>query len=333
VNLGKNPNVAGVIVQGNSAGGYYPELNLERIADEIAVTGKPVALLTADKCGGTLGLLAKGIEVAREMVWQASKLGREPAEDARLSLGTKCGNSDATSGLAGNGVVGYVYDKLVDAGGVALFAENTEIIGAEHILAKRAVSQEVADAILASAKKMEDRGIAAGEDIRTINPVPSNYAGGISTLEEKSLGAIHKTGSRPIQGVLKYGERPARPGLHYVDNNPNPFHMFSSYAAAGCQLVMYQFGGSGFPDGVILETSRGVVAPLLCLTGNPITQRRAANSLDFSSASVLGGSETIEEAGERLYGLILETVSGAMTKVETLDHVDPFAIYYEDPIF
>jgi len=186
VNLGKNPNVAGVIVQGNSAGGYYPELNLERIADEIAVTGKPVALLTADKCGGTLGLLAKGIEVAREMVWQASKLGREPAEDARLSLGTKCGNSDATSGLAGNGVVGYVYDKLVDAGGVALFAENTEIIGAEHILAKRAVSQEVADAILASAKKMEDRGIAAGEDIRTINPVPSNYAGGISTLDRKS---------------------------------------------------------------------------------------------------------------------------------------------------
>ncbi len=332
-NLGKNPNVAAVIVQGGSAAGYYPELNLERIADEIAATGKPVTLLTADKCGGTLGLLAKGIEVAREMVWQASKLKREPVEDGCLSLGVKCGNSDATSGLVGNGVVGYAYDKLVDAGGVAMFAENTEIIGAEHVLAKRAVSPEVAEAILASAKKMEDRGRAAGEDIRTINPVPSNFAGGISTLEEKSLGAIHKAGTRPIQGVLGYGEHPSRPGLYYVDNNANTFHMFSSFAAAGSQMVLFQLGGASVAEGGILDTSRGIVSPLVWLTGNRNTWERAKNSLDFCSASVLEGTETLEEAGERFYRLILETASGAMTKVETINHTDPFAIYYEDPIF
>lgn len=333
INLGKNPNVAAVIVQGNSAGGYYPELNLERIADEIASTKKPVTLLTADKCGGTLGLLAKGIELAREMVWHASKLQREPTEDGSLSLGVKCGNSDATSGLVGNGAVGHVYDKLVAAGGVAMFAENTEIIGAEHVLAKRAVSAEVAEAILASAQKMEERGRVAGEDIRTINPVPSNFAGGISSLEEKSLGAIHKAGSHPIQGVLEYGQRPSRPGLYYVDNNANTFHMFSSFAASGSQVGLFQLGGAGVPEGGILETSRGIVSPMLWLTGNRITAQRAANSIDYCSASVLEGTETLEEAGERLYQLILETASGAMAKVETINHVDPFAIYYEDPIF
>ena len=333
VNLGKNPNVAAVIVQGNAAGGYYPELNLERIAQEISVTGKPVALLTADRYGGTLGLIAKGIEVAREMVWQASRLRREPAEDGALCLGVKCGNSDATSGLVGNGVVGYVYDKLVAAGGVAMFAENTEIIGAEHVLAQRAVSPEVAQAILASAQKMEERGRAAGEDIRTINPVPSNFAGGISSLEEKSLGAIHKAGTHPVQGVLEYGERPPRPGLYYVDNNANTFHMFSSFSAAGSQIGLFQLGGAGVPDGGILETSRGIVSPLLWLTGNRVTAQRAANSVDFCSASVLEGTETLEEAGERLYHLILEIASGGMTKVETINHADPFAIYYEDPIF
>jgi altronate dehydratase large subunit len=325
--------VAAVIVQGGSAAGYYAELNLERIADEIAATGKSVALLTADTCGGTLGLLAKGIEVAREMVWQASKLTREPVEDGLLSLGVKCGNSDATSGLVGNGVVGYVYDKLVDAGGAAMFAENTEIIGAEHVLAMRAVSPEVAEAILASARKMEERGRAAGEDIRTINPVPSNFAGGISSLEEKSLGAIHKAGTRPIQGVLGYGERPPRPGLYYVDNNANTFHMFSSFAAAGSQMVLFQLGGANVAEGGFLETSRGIVSPLVWLTGNRNTWERAKNSLDFCSAPVLEGAETMEEAGERFYQLLLETASGAMTKVETIDHVDPFAIYYEDPIF
>lgn len=333
INLGRNPNVAAVIVQGNAAGGYYPELNLERIAHEISATGKPVALLTADTCGGTLGLLAKGIEVAREMAWQASRQMREPVEDGRLSLGVKCGNSDATSGLVGNGVVGYVFDRLVAAGGVAMFAENTEIIGAEHVLARRAVSPEVARAILASAQKMEERGRVAGEDIRTINPVPSNFAGGISSLEEKSLGAIHKAGTHPVQGVLEYGERPSRPGLYYVDNNANTFHMFSSFSAAGSQIGLFQLGGAGVPEGGFLDTSRGIVSPMLWLTGNRVTAQRAANSIDFCSASVLEGTETLKEAGERLYRLILEIASGGMTKVETINHADPFAIYYEDPIF
>jgi altronate dehydratase large subunit len=118
-----------------------------------------------------------------------------------------------------------------------------------------------------------------------------------------------------------------------VDNNANTFHMFSSFAAAGSQLVLFQLGGAGVPEGGILETSRGIVSPLLWLTGNRITAERAANSIDFCSASVLGGTETLEEAGERLYHLILEVASGGMTKVETINHADPFAIYYEDPIF
>jgi len=123
-------------------------------------------------------------------------------------IAVKCGASDTTSGIAGNPVIGNLFDRIVEVGGTALFGENTEIIGAEHVLSRRGVNEEVTRRIIEVANESEERAKATGEDIRTINPIPANIAGGISTLEEKSLGAICKSGSDPIQGVLKYSERP-----------------------------------------------------------------------------------------------------------------------------
>ena len=190
IGLGSSPNVASVIVIGSRDGAQYPEFRSTRLVEEIARSGKRVELLDVAKEGGTLQALGQGIRLARDMVHQASQLRRQPFDLSHLTLAVKCGASDTTSGIAGNPVIGNLFDRIVEAGGTALFGENTEIIGAEHVLSKRGVNQEVSRRIFEVADEAEERAKATGEDIRTINPIPANIAGGISTLEEKSLGAI-----------------------------------------------------------------------------------------------------------------------------------------------
>ena len=347
IGLGRNPNVAAVIMLGSKTAAQYDELHAVRIADEIAQSGKRVEF-PDNQAGGTLNGIAAGIKLAREMVHEASKIRREPFDLSQLTVGTKCGASDTTSGLAGNPVIGSLYDRLVAAGGTAMLGENTEIIGAEHVLSKRGINPDVSRQILAVADESEERAKATGEDIRTINPVPANIAGGISTLEEKSLGAIAKSGTAPIQGVLKYGERPPGKGLYFVDNNPG-MGIFTGYAAAGAQLLMFQFGGGGVGDpadtaergasgktddgGALLSTSPGIISPMLWATANPNTLAMAGNSIDFFSGPVLLGQETTDEAAERLLQLIVDIASGTFTKVETIKHADPTQFYFKDPIF
>jgi altronate dehydratase large subunit len=230
-------------------------------------------------------------------------------------------------------VIGDLFDRIVAAGGTAFFGENTEIIGAEHILAKRGVSAEVSKQILQVADETESRAKAGGEDIRTINPVPANIAGGISTLEEKSLGAIHKSGSAPIQGVLQYAERPSGRGLYFVDNWMSVSSIFAGYAASGAQLCVFQLGGGGWPGNDLLRTSTAVVAPLMWTTANPKTLAMASSSIDFYAGTVIEGSDTIEDAGGKLLETVLDVASGTMTRVETIRHTDPTQIYLRDSPF
>jgi len=333
IGLGSNPNVASVIVTGSSTGAQYPEFRFTRVAEEIAKSGKRVEILDIAKEEGTLQALGQGIRLARDMVHQASQLRRQPFDLSHLMIAVKCGASDTTSGMAGNPVIGNLFDRVVEAGGTALFGENTEIIGAEHVLSKRGVNEEVSRRILEVADEAEERAKATGEDIRTINPIPANIAGGISTLEEKSLGAICKSGSTPIQGVLKYSERSGGKGLYFFDNNPG-MGIFTGYAASGAQLLLFQLGGGGFGGNeILLSTSPGVVAPLLWATANPKTLAMAQSSIDFYSGTVLEGKDTIEEAGQKLLQLVLNIASGTFTKVETIKHVDPTQLYFKDPIF
>ena len=333
IGLGSSPNVASVIVTGSSTGAQYPEYSLARITEEIARSGKRVETLDIAKEGGTLQSLEQGIRLARDMVHQASRLRRQPFDLSHLMIAVKCGASDTTSGIAGNPVIGNLFDRIVEAGGTALFGENTEIIGAEHVLSRRGANEEVTRRIIEVADEAEERARATGEDIRTINPIPANIAGGISTLEEKSLGAICKSGSAPIQGVLKYSERPGGKGLYFFDNNPG-MGIFTGYAASGAQLLLFQLGGGGLSGNeILLSASPGIVAPLLWTTANPRTLAAARSSIDFYSGTVLEGQDTIEEAGEKLLQLVLDVASGTFTKVETIKHVDPTQFYFKDPIF
>ncbi|UCD80411.1 MAG: UxaA family hydrolase, partial [Desulfobacterales bacterium] len=296
-------------------------------------SGKRTELIDVAEEGGTLRAFEKGVNLAREMVREASMLRRHPCDLSRLKLGVKCGASDTTSGLAGNPAIGNLFDRLVEAGGTAFFGETTEIIGAEHIVARRGVNAEVSKRILEAAEETENRAKATGEDIRTVNPVPSNIAGGISTLEEKSLGAIHKSGSTKIQGVLQYGERPAGKGLYFVDNWMSMGSIFAGYAASGAQLVIFQLGGGGWPGNDLLYTSTAVVSPLMWTTANPKTLAMAASSIDFYAGTIIEGEETIADAGARLLQTVVDIASGTLTKVETIRHTDPTQIYLRDSPF
>jgi altronate dehydratase large subunit len=331
--MGTNPNVAAVIVHDGGLTSDYPEYNADALAQAIAASGKPVEVVKAVTEGGTLESIARGAKVATLLARDASRLRRERFGLDKLCLSVKCGWSDPTSGIAGNPVVGYLYDRLVEAGGTALFGETVETIGAEHILAKRAVNLSVKAALLAATQAVEETSLGLGVDIRNINPVPANKEAGLTTLEEKSLGALHKSGSQPIQGVLEYAERPPGPGLYFVDNSPTPLSIYPGYAAAGSQLSMWQLGGGGIPNLSVLHPSPAPMMPLMWLTANPSTNERCRGSIDFYSGTVITGEETIEEAGERLVRLIAEIASGTLTYSETMNYVEQADFYSLDRAF
>jgi altronate dehydratase large subunit len=333
IGLGRNANVASVIVHSQSSGSTYQELFATRIAEEIARSGKRVETIDVTREASTFSALEKGIQLAREMVREASQLRRQPIDLSHLAIGVKCGSSDTTSGIAGNPVIGNLFDRIVSAGGTAFFGESTEIIGAEHVLARRGLNQEVSRRILEVAAETEASAKATGEDIRTVNPVPANIAGGISSLEEKSLGAIHKSGSAQIQAVLQYGQRPEGKGLYFVDNWMSMGSIFAGYAASGAQLVIFQLGGGGWPGNDLLYTSTAVVSPLMWTTANPRTLAMAPTAIDFYSGTVIEGQDTIEEAGEKLLRTVLDIASGTLTKVETIKQTSPTQIYLKDPSF
>lgn len=332
--LGKNPNVAAVLVLGMSPEYAYEECYAMRLAGEISKTGKPVEVVTVSQAGGMHKAIEHGVEAARKLVRYASSLQRQPIDISHLALGVKCGTSDPFSGIAGNPAVGYLVDRIVGAGGTAFFDETTEVIGAEHIVARRFALPKAAERFLALVKDTEDRARATGQDIRTINPIPANVKAGITTLEEKSLGAIAKSGTMPIQGVLAYGERPSVKGLYFMDGWPLGHSLLLGFACSSAQIVLYQLGGQDLPpvDPPVPATSSGFVAPVIMATGNPRTFAKAESNIDFSAGAVMQGKETIEQAGERLFRLALRVASGEMTKAETFKYNEPVELPFRGPL-
>jgi altronate dehydratase large subunit len=335
VGLARNANVYATVVLGARKNFGYAELEPYTIAHEIAKSGKPVEVLTVEESGGLERLVEYGIEMARRFVHEASMVKRERVPIGKLSIGVKCGLSDATSGISGNPSFGKAADLLIAAGGTAIFSETVEIIGAEQDVAQRCVNENDAKRLLEMVREVEEAARATGEDIRTINPLPSNIEAGLSTLEEKSLGAIQKTGTSPIQGVLEYAARPTKKGLHFMDGWMSSFSLPMSLAAAGCQLSIYQLGGEDLPsnDPPMLATNTGVVAPLMMITGNPRTASKAQRSIDFSSGAIITGESTIELAGEALFQKIKSIASGECTKGETINYADPLEPYFLGPVF
>mgnify|MGYP000668841780 FL=1 len=331
--IARNPNVANVLLIGMPHGYGYPEFQTDALAAEIAKSGTRLEILNVDRCGGLEGTVVQGIRLARELVREATAMRREAAPLSKLTIGMKCGDSDATSGLAGNPALGRAVDRLIDAGGTALFSETLELIGAEQTLVQRAKTPEVAQRLLRLIADWEARGASIGEDIRTINPIPENIAAGITTLEEKSLGAVEKTGTRELSGVLDYCERPGEPGLWLMDAWMSSYSLLPSFAAAGAQIVLYQLGGNELPpeDAPLSAVDPGLVAPLLTISGNPRTAKAAGDYLDVSTGGVLLGTETLDAAGEHILEEIVRAANGRATRGETMRYPEPFEVFFEGP--
>ena len=331
--IARNPNVANVLLIGMPHGYGYPEFQTDALAAEIAKSGTRLEILNVDRCGGLEGTVVQGIRLARELVREATAMRREAAPLSKLTIGMKCGDSDATSGLAGNPALGRAVDRLIDAGGTALFSETLELIGAEQTLVQRAKTPEVAQRLLRLIESWEARAASIGEDIRTINPIPENIAAGITTLEEKSLGAVEKTGTRELSGVLDYCERPGEPGLWLMDAWMSSYSLLPSFAAAGAQIVLYQLGGNELPpeDAPLSAVDPGLVAPLLTISGNPRTAKAAGDYLDVSTGGVLLGTETLDAAGEHILEEIVRAANGRATRGETMRYPEPFEVFFEGP--
>lgn len=325
--LGRNPNVYGVVLVDTLDWGYE-ELATERIRAAIAASGSPVTVV--DPQGGTFAALGAAVTAARQMTWEASRLRREWCSLGDLAIGVKCGNSDVTSGRAGNPVVGYVYDRIVAAGGRAFFGETTEILGAEDALQARATTPAVAAQIGAAAAQAMQRGQATGQQWADANLIPANRAGGIESPRQKSLGAVKKSGTAPIQGVLPYGAEPPGPGLYFMDNWMGSLSIFLGYCAAGATLNLYQLG-SAWTD--LPDSCSSLCSPLIWTTANRRAFEHTPHALDFCAAALLEGTASLEQVGEEFLRLLLAVASGGLSRAETISAVEPLQLYLHDPVF
>lgn len=304
-----NPNIYGTILI--SLGCENCQLDLVKQAIQQR-TNKPLVCFIIQECGGTLKTIEQGVRAARDMVLQASKQSRSEADISALSLALECGGSDPTSGLAANPLVGALSDTLVQQGGTSVLSETTEFIGAEHILARRAISEDVAQQLYKIIAHYEDSMRQVGDDVRKRNPSPGNKAGGITTLEEKSLGCIYKAGTAPIQAIYDYAQRIHHKGLVIMDTPGNDPISMSGMAAGGTQLAVFTTG-RGTPTG-------HPIMPVIKISANADCAKHMQDNLDFDASPLLRGEQSMEEACAKLYEQVMDIANGKLTKSEILGY-------------
>lgn len=320
LNTAASPNVGATLIVGLGCEGLEP-LPLLHAVERL---GKPVESVIIQDAGGSPQAVAAGADAAARLAQAIGVQRREAVAASELILGLECGGSDPTSGLAANPALGIASDGLIELGGSAILSETTESIGAEHVLARRAASEPVRSRLLEMVQACEVRALHLGQDLRGTQPTPGNIAAGISSLEEKSLGCIHKAGSAPIQGVLGYGEPPAGRGLFVMDTPGQDVESMCGLAAAGVQVMVFTTG-LGTPTG-------NPIMPVIKVTANRRTAQRMADNIDLDLSGVLDGSLDLDEAGGRILTEIRAVADGKLTKAERLGHVE-FSIYRIGPTF
>jgi altronate hydrolase len=270
-----------------------------------------LAGLTLQGSGGTRGTVEAARKQIGKFIERAAEERRTDAPAWKITLGLNCGGSDSFSGVTANPALGYCSDLLAELGGTPVLAETTEIIGAEHLLVRRARNREVAEKLLARIRDYK-RYLNRFEGSFDDNPSPGNKAGGLTNILEKSLGAVAKGGSSPLIDVYQYAERISAPGFCFMDTPGYDPASLSGLAAGGCNLIAFTTGrGSaiGFPT-----------IPVIKIATNSNTYRRMQDNMDVNAGAIADGERTIQEVGREIFDLMLEVASGRRTCAERLGH-------------
>ena len=310
-----HPNVGAVVVIALGCEQVVAQL----LAESARAHGKPVEILAIQAAGGTVRTTEKGAAIAQRMAHDLAQQERVWCDVAELTLSLKCGGSDYTSGLSSNPALGRVTDRLVDLGGAAVLSEIAEIMGAEHLLATRATEAATATRLIQIISRVEAEARALGVDIRGTQPAPGNIRGGLTTIEEKSLGATAKGGERaPLVDVVGYSAPVSRKGLTVMDTPGLDVEAVTGMVGGGAQVVVFTTG-LGTPTG-------NPIAPVIKITGNARTARQMADNTDLDVSGIMDDSETLDAAGDRLFAEVLAVASGKQTATERLGHRE-FAIH------
>lgn len=306
--------LSGLIANGNVYGALIVGLGCETIQEDRyleavrRLTDKPVSYIKLQECGGVEATVEEGIRILTPMVEAARACRREPCPVSDLILGLECGGSDPTSGFSANTVLGNTSDRIVDLGGTTILSETPEAIGAEELLRQQGRTPRIGQKIYEAVKNNEQMFFDIGMDVRASNPSPGNKASGITTLEEKSLGCVHKSGTRPFDAILDYGQPVTTKGLIFMDTTAYDVASVVAKIAGGAQLVVFTTG-MGTPVGC-------AAAPVIKMTGNQKTASFLSDLIDFDSSASITGQRSVEELGQDLLDYILRICDGEPVKAE-----------------
>jgi altronate hydrolase len=316
VALASHPNVGAALLVSLGCEGT----DARAMADAVRATGRPVEVLRIQEAGGTEPTVARGREIVTRLLAQLEQTPRVPVSVSDLVVGTECGGSDATSGVAANPAVGYTYDLLVDAGATVIIEETLEMLGCGDTIALRAANPEVASRLRRAIEKAEQFSLQVDQ----FSMAPGNEVGGLTTIEEKSMGAFAKCGTRSIAGVIKVTEKPPGKRLYLLDSVPDPSYFLFGYSNPNDSEGILDLISCG-AHVVVFTTGRGsvigsVISPVLKVCGNPETYARMTGDMDVNAGRIITGEATIAQVGQEIYNAVLEVAAGKPTAAEVLGH-------------
>jgi len=306
IGTASNPNVAAAVVIG-----IEPNWT-NKIVDVVSkATKKPVEGLSIER-SGDLKTVEKASRIAKMFLQDASELKREAVSLSELTLSVKCGESDTTSGLASNPALGRLVDRLVDAGCTVIFGETSELTGAEDFIAERMATSELKEKFMRIYNDYMAFIESQGVDLLGSQPTQGNIAGGLSTIEEKGLGNVQKTGTRPIVGVLGLTEAPTGKGLFFMDSSSAAAEMVTLAAAAGSVLHFFTTGQGNVVGNPIV--------PVIKISAHPRTVIEMAEHIDVDLSGVLRREQTLDQATDAISSVMERTINGRLTAAEALGH-------------
>lgn len=317
-----HPNVGGVVLVSLGCEGF----NREKLEETISRSYRPVETLVIQKCGGTKSTIDEGIKHANSILQSICNVERVDMDVSELVIGTICGGSDGTSGIGANPAVGVCFDKLIEQDATCIFEETGELIGCEYIMADRAESPELGQKLLKVVEKAEVYYTKMGYG----SFAPGNAEGGLTTQEEKSMGAYAKSGSSKVNGIIIPGETPSKKGLFLMDVVPDgePTFGFPNISdnaeivemiASGCHLTLFTTG-----RGSVVGSA---ISPVIKICANPQTYRALSEDMDVNAGSIIDGQKTVEEVGQEIYDCLIKVASGEESKSEALGHKEFILTY------